>query len=402
MVFTLLLVLGAVLLHLVVYQRLWLSVYHHPALEGVDFILFYTAGHLAQSGSLAHLYDLEAQRAIQQTIIPNPDFVPGGVLPFNHPPFLVPLMALIVGEDYHASFLRWTVMLLLVLAFCGWMMARLLEETGWERVEGRAIALSGLCFYPLFISMLKGQVTVFLLAGVLLWLWGTLNRRAWMAGVGLALTILKPQIAVPLALPLLLTRRREGWWFVGTSLALMLASLLMIGWQGWRDFFGMILLTAQGEGFGINQRVMYNVTGLVLRLLPGLSPALVRGVGWGVFLLVTGWLCWFWWSRRHHITAPHLGLTIILALFSSPHLHFHDLSLLLVPLLVLVAVGAAQAERGRVVAILLLPLSSLLLLTGSLAGGIWLPLLVSLMMLVAGVALVLLPPPAAPPTVAES
>jgi hypothetical protein len=51
---------------------------------------------------------------------------------------------------------------------------------------------------------------------------------------------------------------------------------------------------------------------------------------------------------------------------------------------------------------LLFPLSSLLLLTGSLVGGIWLPLLVSLMMLVAGVFLVLLPPPAAPPTVAES
>lgn len=80
-------------------------------------------------------------------------------------------------------------------------------------------------------------------------------------------------------------------------------------------------------------------------------------------------LCLFW-RRSAQIGERHLALSTLLAVFTVPHLHYHDLTLLLLPLLVFMRAAVRTGGwLGRMVA--LLPLAaSYLLLFGSLVPGL--------------------------------
>lgn len=373
-----LIILASIILHLLVYARFLSSLYRHPALERMDFISFYAVGSLFRAGMTESLYNLDAQRQIQDTIVGSNFAATGSLLPFNHPPFLIPLLGLITTENYHVTYTRWILILSGVLALCAILIAIILRREQWPSPWAFLVALSSVLFYPILISLVQGQDTVFVLLGSLIWFWGMQNRREKISGLGLALTTIKPQIALPLALPFVVSRRREGWWFVGWSLLLVLSSLLFIGWQGWLDFFGVLFLTAKGEGFGINPPAMMNFQGLILRVLPWLPDVLVRGLTWGAFMLAIGGLCWLWWKKHHPSTPRKVGLTLLVALFFSPHLYTHDLALLVVPLLALLVGEFPRQQREelrRSETIALLPGGgSLLFLVGHLLAGFWFPL----------------------------
>jgi hypothetical protein len=66
------------------------------------------------------------------------------------------------------------------------------------------------------------------------------------------------------------------------------------------------------------------------------------------------------------LTPQHIGLTVVVSVFASPHLHLHDLSLLLVPALGAVALLWQRGRSGRLVAIAILPVGSLLLFASDL------------------------------------
>jgi hypothetical protein len=377
-----LVVAAAIVLHIALYVRLWGAAYDHPAIQGVDFIIFYTAGQIAHDEGFDQVYNLEAQRAIQRDIV-GEDFVPGGVLPFNHPPFLLPLLWLIIDDDYHASYARWCGVLLLMMAGCGFVAGRLLLARGWSRQQAVLVAASSVLFFPLFIALLAGQDIAFVLLGALLWLWGHLEGRARLAGIGLALTLIKPHLALPLVVPLVVTWRKEARWFLLASLALMAYSFLLVGWQGWLDFFNLIEITAKGGGFGVKQDMMFNFTGLVLRSVPTLPPELMQSITWGMYGLTIALLCWLWWIRRAHMMTPHyLVLIMLLIIFYAPHLYYHDLALLLPPALIITLLLAEQNDgRAKAGAVVLVAACSLLLLVGSLVGNELQPLVVYGMML---------------------
>jgi hypothetical protein len=361
-----LLIITALALLIAIYVRLWVGLLGLPALGGTDYISFYTAGRIARSGAYRQLYDLKLQYAIQSPII-GPNFVPGGVMVSVHPPFLAPLLGLISFDDYRAAYITWCVVLVAVLALCGWVVARFLGERGFDRRASLLGAAGALLFYPVFISLLKGQDSAFVLLGALVWMWALLARRERLAGAALALALLKPQIGLALALPLLASRNRSAWWFCGTSAALGLYSLLMVGWGGVLDLVGLMRLSSDGWGYGINQQAMYNFLGLLVRGAPGMGSATLSALKWALYVLTIALLCWLWWGRREALTIEHIGVAVVLCVFSSPHLHLHDLSLLLLPALGVI-VRLAQSGR-RAAALALLPVVSLVLFANDLVSG---------------------------------
>jgi hypothetical protein len=379
-----LIILASSILHLLVYAHLLSNLIPFSTLKdtmkNMDFISFYTVGYIFRAGEGELLYNLDAQRYIQDAIIGSDFAASGGVLPFNHPPFLIPLLGFITTESYPATYVRWTLILLGVLALCATIIAITLRKDQWPLPRAALIALSSVLFYPILISLLQGQDTVFVLLGALGWFWGMHTHRERMSGLGLALTTIKPHIALPLALPFIVSRRREGWWFAGWSLLLVLSSLLFIGWQGWLDFFAVLVITAKGEGFGVHPHVMMNFQGLILRLLPWLPDVLLRLLTWGGFMLAISGVCWLWWGKQTIATPQRIGLTVGVALFFSPHLYGHDLALLVVPMLALLLTQSPQPQqqgeqqrRSEIIA--LLPAgASLLLLVGHLLAGFWFPL----------------------------
>ena len=57
------------------------------------------------------------------------------------------------------------------------MIARLFKKNGWDGQSIFITILSSLLFYPIFISLLKGQDTAFLLLGATVWSMVSLRRK---------------------------------------------------------------------------------------------------------------------------------------------------------------------------------------------------------------------------------
>jgi hypothetical protein len=294
------------------YFSVWLSSAGSPTAKRSDFMIYYTAGSLPFS----NLYNIEVQRELQTRVAGSLFPVKGGVLPFNHTPVLVPVLHLLVNDDYAASYLRWTALLWLGVFVCALMVFRMTGDV--------ALAFAACSFYPLFIYVLQGHDTVFLLLGVLLCAHLLSLRKDLLAGIALSLSTLKPHFAIFLAVPLIV-RPKAFLGFCAASSLLAIYSFLLIGTRGVSEFLTLLRISAGGEMFGMRPLSMFNLLGLMERA--GVSSDLARPVAWIIFLLAAISMLVVW--KRNPLNPP-FALTMLLAVLTSPHLHGHDLALLIV------------------------------------------------------------------------
>ena len=319
---------------------------HKPS----DFIAFYTAGRIAASGSYHLLYDVQTELQIQESVI-------GGalrvdqLLPFIHPPLLVPILQFICTPDYLASYWRWVLVSFIFFVGSAILMARILYSLQWTSGSRLLLLIAAISFYPVYASYLKGQDSTFLILGGMIWLVGMLRGKDWVAGLGLALTVIRPQIALILAVPFLFNRRKVWWWFVAGALLLALYSTWLVGVSGIKDFINMESLSAGGQGYGLNESYMFNSTGMLLRFFPAIQPVLLHGLTWAIFVATLAGLS-FLWKITPLIRMRELVLASCLSIFASPHLHFHDLGFLLIPIMGLIIIGG---YKGKSLEVTMLP-----------------------------------------------
>ncbi len=322
------------------YLLLYVRVLTDPVqATGADFIAFYAAGRIARQEGPARAYDLALQQDYEERVV-GFEIEAEDTFPFPHPPFILPLVQAVAGEHYLLSFLAWSGMMgiLLILAALA-----LLKSTGgrFAAADGRLLAAGSLLFFPAFVSLVNGQDSALLLLGGSLWVWGLFSGRDGLAGLGLALMTVRPHLALPLALPFAFRRRKVFWWFAAGGGALALFSLAYVGPEGIAGFTRLLFLSGSGEAYHINENKMVNLLGLLLRLFPALSPALLRPIGWLAYAAATVGLC-LWLRRCDGWGWREAGTAVLLALFTAPHLHFHDLVLLLIPLTGLSVLLAAE------------------------------------------------------------
>jgi hypothetical protein len=297
---------------LALYVTVWLSFAGSSVAKRSDFMIYYAAGRLP----LSDLYDIDAQRELETRVAGSPLPVKGGVLPFNHTPVFVPLLHLLVTDDYAASYLRWTALLWLVALGCALLIFRMTGDV--------TLAFAAASFYPLFTYIQQAHDTVFLLLGILLCAHLLSLRKDWLAGIALSLTTLKPHFAIFLAIPLIV-RPKAFLGFCAASILMALYSVLLVGTQGVSDFLTLLRISAGGEMFGMRPLSMFNLLGLMERV--GVNPETARPVAWVMFFLSAFFLLFVW---KRNLSKPPFALTMLLAVFTSPHLHGHDLALLLV------------------------------------------------------------------------
>jgi hypothetical protein len=295
---------------LATYLTVWPALTRNPMAKRADFIIYYCAGRVP----LSKLYNIDAQREVQIGVLGSPMPVEGGMLPFNHAPLFVPLLHMLVNDDYAASYLRWTMLLWPVILGCAFLIFKMTGDL--------ALCLVSASFYPVFISVMKGHDTVFILLGVLLCAYLLSLGKDWLAGIALSLITLKPHLAIFLAVPLI-ARPKAFLGFCAASTLLALYSMLLVGTGGVSDFLTLLRISA--GGFGMRPLAMFNLLGLMERA--GVSPETARPVAWVIFFLTTLFLLFVW---KQSPANPPFALTMLLAVFTSPHLHGHDLALLLV------------------------------------------------------------------------
>ncbi|HUS11409.1 MAG TPA: glycosyltransferase family 87 protein [Pyrinomonadaceae bacterium] len=327
---------------LALYLSVWLSFAGNSDAKRSDFMIYYTAGRLP----LSKLYNIDAQREVENSTLGAPFPVEGRLLPFNHTPIFVPLLHLLVNEDYASSYLRWTALLWFTALACAFLIFRMTGDV--------ALTFAAASFYPLFTLVQQAHDAVFMLLGILLGAHLLSLRKDFLAGIALSLATVKPHFAIFLAVPLI-AKPKAFLGFCLASALLALYSVLLVGIGGVSEFIGLLKISVKGDGFGMRPMFMFNLLGLMERA--GLSPDVARPVAWTAFFVTAISLLVIW--KRNPLKPP-LALAIVLAVFTSPHLYRHDLALLL----------ASFATLSKPHALLLLG-SSLALAVLNISGSKW-------------------------------
>ncbi|MCF6277202.1 MAG: glycosyltransferase 87 family protein [Anaerolineales bacterium] len=312
-----------------IYLFLWFTQIKSPTLYSTaDFIAFYAAGQVAQKEGATQVYDLEKQYQVEQSVSNRP-FAFEETYPYNHIPYLIPLLEAITSSNYTASFTRWALLLITVAIGGVVVLMRSLPHT-----KDRILTAIGLfLFFPSIISIIQGQDSVILLLGAALWMDGLLHDRDKEAGLGLALITVRPHIALLLAIPTLMKRKQAFVWFEFGGILLAVLSFLLIGINGTRDFIHRLTLSSRGTGFQMQSAAMFNTVGILSRWLPSISPDTLEIIGWALFLVAIIVLA-FIWHKSNTIDERHITAAIIISILAAPHLHYHDLALLLLPITV--------------------------------------------------------------------
>jgi hypothetical protein len=360
--------LGGSLSLIIIYILSWVDVITDPTQRTAsDFMAFYAAGRNALEHTAAEAYDIGLTKANEEKIL-GYRIADQDVNFLVHPPLILPILWLIARFEYVPAFYLWASFLLILCVLCAYMTAKISQiSQAVEGVNQLVLWWSTFLFFPLFISVVNGQTSAMLLLGILLWYYGLVQNSGRVAGLGLALATISPQIALVLAIPFFFnaTYRKVWWWFCIGGLILAGLSIAMVGVEGVKNYFHILSLSASGEGYHTNESAMVNLIGLIKRLLPTIGAASIRMAGWAGSLIGLIILNLVWW-KSSNITHRHVSLAVILAVLTSPHLHYHDLALLIVPTFVamqwLITARKASIEFAS---LLLLYLSFIFLLTYS-------------------------------------
>lgn len=234
----------------------------------------------------------------------------------------------------------WSLALIGCLSIAIWLLWRL---NG--RPDSR-LHLFGYVFAPALACLMAGQISIFLLLGVVGFL--CLHRSHPMAaGAALLPCALKPHLFLVFAAALLvwLVYRRAFRVLYGFVAALVASSALTLIFDpdAWRQYAGMMdetrILQMFIPTFGVALRFLVDRNELALQFMP-----LAIGLGWAI---------WYFWTRRDGWSWNREGLILLLVSeMCSPYGFFNDECILL-PLVLAGLYRAARLNRSMLPLVLI-------------------------------------------------
>jgi hypothetical protein len=298
-----------------------------------DFTIFYTAGKVVNQGRGRQLYDLETQLAWQRSFAPEVKHRENA-LPFNHPPFEALLFAPLASLPYVTAYLVWAVFNLTLIGGFWTLLRRRLP--GLHNLSPGLPLLAMFAFFPVIVALLQGQDSILLLFLYGLAFSALATGRAFVAGVCLALALFKFQLVLPFVVVLLVRRQWKAVaGFTFTAFVLLLVSAAVVGWNGVMAYPGFLLrINRSPAQAGIDARDMPNLRGLVAGSLHLAGvPAMLLIIALSITIVA---LVVRWWGVEPG-QKFELGFSLCLAVTTmvSYHLFLHDLSVLMLPILLL-------------------------------------------------------------------
>lgn len=347
----------------IIYSLLWIRMINTPMERtGSDFIGLFTGARLSQLYGYSVMYDIEKQQALQADVV-GFEFHPDQTGYFTHPPFIVPLVRLITTEDYTISLIRWTIILLILNALTVFILLQTLPKGHFSKSETLILGLGAFLFTPTFSGLMNGQDTAVLTLGAAIWMYQIFNNKPFLAGLGLSLSAIRPQIAILYTLPFLFKHQRVFWGAVVGGVGLAIFSLLIIGPNQLPVYLHIIQVVESGMWNLPHATDMPTLSGILRRNFEHMDQTVYRNIIWGIFLIGISAIS-IWWKRNNQITEKHIGLLILLGLLLVPYAHYHELSLLLIPIFCLIRIWS-QNEMISARKITLIPISiSMTLLLG--------------------------------------
>jgi len=304
---------------------------------GSDFMGLYNFGRIYQTRGIQSIYDIDEQEKIEEQVVGHQVTV----IFYTHLPFIAPIARILVNEDYTASFQRWALILLFLNAINVYLLVNLLDVKKFTKENLFILGAGAFLFDPTFSGFMNGQDIAILLFGVILWMWGTLNRKYFIAGLGLSLTTIRPQIALFLAIPFLFRNRNVFWGFALGALTLAAISIGLLKTDGTLKFIESIRYIESTIWVEPHSFDMPTISGIIRRNFTAIHIPLVKNFVWICYALgIAGFSVW--WHKSEEITEKHIGLITLGGIFLLPYAHYHELTLLLVPIFCVLRVFQRQ------------------------------------------------------------
>jgi hypothetical protein len=293
-----------------------------------DFISYWAAGHLLLNGS--NPYDIESVQSLERS---TGDGDKQPLLVMRNPPvafFLVLPLGMVAPKT---GLTLWLLVLLSCLSLSIWLLW-LLNGRPDNRFH-----LMGYAFAPALACLMAGQVGIFLLLGVVLFLYFHRSRPS-LAGAALLLCAIKPHLFLPFATVLLLwvVSGKSYRIIAGFSAALLgsCALSLYLDIHAWSQYSQMMHV-----GGALNEPVP--VLSVAFRFLTN------RKAVWLQFLpqaIACVWSIWYFWTRRKHWNWMDQGMLLLLiSAMCTPFGWFTDESILL-PAILSGLYRAAESRRS--------------------------------------------------------
>jgi hypothetical protein len=276
-----------------------------------DFISYWAAGHQLVHGE--NPYDSTAIRKLELTA----GYGQSYLLVMRNPPAALFLAAPLGFLSPNAGFLFWMIALVASLV-ASIRMLWILHGRRTDRLH-----LLGYCFAPVMACLMAGQLGIFLLLGVVLFLY-FYKSRPYLAGAALLLCAAKPHLFLPFAIVVLLwVFVRKAYHVLAGFCAALLASCALafcFDIHVWSQYLsGMRAERIMDEfiptisGF---LRLVLNKDAVWLQFLPEVAACL--------------WALWYFWSRRSRWDWMNQGLLLlIVSVLCAPYAWLTDEAILL-------------------------------------------------------------------------
>jgi hypothetical protein len=294
-----------------------------------DFIEYWAAGQQLTRG--ANPYDATAILQLERAV-----GLDGDQPKVTFSPPVALFLALPLGfVSPKAGLILWLLVLVASLSASIWIL--------WI-LHGRpdsGLHLCGYLFAPAVACLMAGQLGIFLLLGIVLFLY---FHESWpyLAGAALLPCALKPHLFLPFSIVLLLWLvRRKAYRILAGFFAIVLACCaltLCFDIHVWSQYSQMM-----------------STTGVLYAFVPTLSVALRflidRNAVWLQFLPEAagcGWAIWYFWTRRTRWSWMDQGLLVLLVSAAcTPYAWFSDEAMLL-PAVLSGVYRAADSRRSLV------------------------------------------------------
>lgn len=339
-----------------VVAMLWLNMlFAHGYWEGTrrgltDFSVLYTAGTILREGHGHQLYDRDLQYRVQEAFTGHVGFR-RGPLPFIHPPFEGLIFWPLSLFKYNSAFLVWDAISVLALLGVGIILRSCIDW--FHEVALWKFMLCALAFFPVVMCLLQGQDSILLLLFCALALRAMRRNSDVAAGCWLALGSFKFQFTVPIvALFFLWKRRRVVLGFLPIAAILVLASIGISGLRSLIDYpqFALRVVETQKLG-GVPLALLPNLHGLIVGW-NGMRPmwaTIAMAVAASILLLgfavVRGRKVGFVSSQNDFDL--QFSLASVIAVLLAWQTNIHDLSLLILPLILLIGCGLRSRDSGQ-------------------------------------------------------
>jgi len=292
-----------------------------------DFLAFYTAGRIVLNGDGSKLFDYRTQLQIERRYTDAP-------VPYYHAAPEALLFLPFAALNYPTAYLFWAVANLLFFGVCihvlrSWFLRLSLYDL---------LLLAGAVLIPFLAALSLGQDSFLSLTIYALSFKSFDKGEEVKSGSLLGLGLFKPQLVLPfLVLALARRRFRAAAGFLATAAGFILTSFAVVGVKATLAYPALLLKLNQKSvlaSYYVEPHRMPNLRGLAWTLFSDRIDQLTFNLGVAVVsLLLILWSA----TRAKKDAAVDFSLCLLATLLVSWHFHLHDLVLLMIPALLLLA-----------------------------------------------------------------